>query len=264
MSQLGAILKEARTSAGLSLAGLAKRTGYSRSHLGNIENGVRQATPDVIRKYEEALGDSLKRRSLLLGSLGILAAGSEDDTATAIAHEITNGRSGLLTELQTSHATDKAIAAIVSQDAASLAALKKWSHRGEAVLRVNSAGILAKTRSSLAGTEAVTVLRTDGDVRELYATAVLSRVLALPWEDAARSTTGGTLSDVQVARMAEELANPYDAGARWCAALALYRSRDSNPEAVSGALLSALRVETAAENLRAIGSALAGIDPLKI
>ncbi|GIF03204.1 helix-turn-helix domain-containing protein [Actinoplanes siamensis] len=144
MSELGRILKEARTSAGLSLAGMAKRTGYSRSHIGNVENGTRQATPDVVKAYEKALGEDLDRRSLLLGTLGILAAGPADDTAIAITHEITEGRSGLLTELQTSHATDRGIAALVGQDAAAVATLTQWTGRGNAVLRVNATGVLAK------------------------------------------------------------------------------------------------------------------------
>ncbi|WP_328518311.1 helix-turn-helix domain-containing protein [Actinoplanes sandaracinus] len=264
MNHLGAILREARVKAGLSLAGMAKRTGYSRSYIGNIETGERQATPDVIRKYEEALGEDLNRRSLLMGSLGILAADSADDTATAIAHEVSNGRYGLLTELQTSHATDRGIAALVGRDAASLASLTKWSGRGNPLLRVNAAGILAKVPSPVVGSEAVTVLRNDGHVRELYVTAVLSRVLALPWNEAAGFATADGLNEQQVGKLTNELGNQYDAGARWCAAVTLYRNRSANHEAVTGSLLAALRTETATENVRTIGAALAGVDPLKL
>ncbi|WIM94264.1 helix-turn-helix transcriptional regulator [Actinoplanes oblitus] len=264
MSELGRILKEARTSAGLSLAGMAKRTGYSRSHIGNVENGTRQATPDVIRAYEKALGEDLDRRSLLLGTLGILAAGPADQTATAIAHEITNGRSNLLMELQTSHATDKGVAALVGQDTAALASLSKWSSRGKPVLRVNAAGILAKVPSPAIGSEAVAVLRSDGDVRDLYLTAVLSRVLGVPWDAAANLATSGGLSDVQVSRLAAELSNNYDAGARWCATVALYRDREADMGAVNASLFAALRTEASSENIRAIGAALAGISPLNI
>jgi transcriptional regulator with XRE-family HTH domain len=240
------------------------RTGYSRSHIGNIENGVRQATPDVIRKYEEALGEDVDRRSLLLGSLGILAAGPADDTAAAIAHEVANGRSGLLTELQTSHATDRGIAALVGQNTAAVATLSKWTGRGNAVLRVNACGVLAKVPSPVIGSEAVTVLRNDGQVRELYVTAVLSRVLALPWSEAAQFATADGLNEHQVGKLTNELGNQYDAGARWCAAVTLYRNRAADHEAVTGSLLAALRTETATENVRTIGAALAGVDPLKL
>lgn len=36
---------------------MAKRTGYSRSYLGNVETGERQVTPDVVRAYERVLGE---------------------------------------------------------------------------------------------------------------------------------------------------------------------------------------------------------------
>lgn len=113
MSELGRKLREARDAAGLSLAGMASRTGYSRSYLGNVETGERAATLDVIKAYERALGDSVNRRQLILGSLAALANASDDDAAVSIAHEVANGPSGLLTTLQTAHATDKAIAALV-------------------------------------------------------------------------------------------------------------------------------------------------------
>ena len=32
---------------------MAKRTGYSRSYLGNVETGERQVTPELIRAYEQ-------------------------------------------------------------------------------------------------------------------------------------------------------------------------------------------------------------------
>lgn len=69
----------------------------------------------------------------------------------------------------------------MARDTPSLASLAKWSRSGSAVLRVNAAGILAKVRSPLVDNEAIAVLRADGDVRELYLAAVLSRVLTMPW-----------------------------------------------------------------------------------
>lgn len=44
----------------------------------------------------------------------------------------------------------------------------------------------------------------------------------------------------------------------------LYRTRADDPARVTAALLEALKTEPARENLRAIGSALAGVDPLTI
>lgn len=269
MSELARTLMEARRQAGLSLAGMAKRTGYSRSHLGNVETGVRQVTPDIVRAYERVLGeDSVNRRQLLLGSLAVaVAVGSTSDgPALSIAHEITNSRSGLLTEAQTSHATDRTIAALVARDTPSLASLVKWCRTGSAVLQVNAAGILAKVGSPLVDNEAVGILRTNGDVRERYLTAVLSRVLSMPWNDAYNAATTGTglTNPGHLATLSDELNNPYDSGARWCSAVMLYRTRTEDPATVTTALLGALKTEPARENLRAIGSALAGVDPLTI
>lgn len=267
MTELGLTLRRAREEAGLSLSGMAKRTGYSRSYLGNVETGERQVTPDVVRAYERVLGESVNRRQLLIaGSLAALSSGSAPDAAVHIAHEISKARSNLLTEVQTSHATDRAIASLVARDTPSMAALANWSRSGTAVLRVNAAGILAKIGSPLVDSEAVAVLRRDGDVRERYLTAVLSRILTLPWDAAYNlaTTRGGLAGTGQLATVIAELRNPYDAGARWCSTVMLYRSRADDPVAVSSALVEALKTEPARENLRALGSALAGIDPVTI
>ena len=68
---LGTALRLAREASRISLAGMAKRAGYSKSHLGNVENGKRAATPDVVLAYEKELGASVQRRGVLSG----LAAG---------------------------------------------------------------------------------------------------------------------------------------------------------------------------------------------
>lgn len=149
MSDLGPTLRRAREDAGLSLAGMARRTGYSRSYLGNAETGVRAVTPGLVRAYERVLGDDLKRRALLLGGLSSLVAAAAPDVAFRVSGEIAAARSGLLASSQTSHEVDKAIASLVSQDTASLASLVKWSHRGSSVLRVNATGILAKIQSPM-------------------------------------------------------------------------------------------------------------------
>jgi hypothetical protein len=135
---------------------------------------------------------------------------------------------------------------------------------GKAVLRVNASGILAKTGSPLVDNEAVSVLRTDGDVRELYLTAVVSRVLNIPWERASMLVQGrGPLSsDHDVASFVAELTNVDDAGARWCSVIMLGRSRAEAPQAVTEALVNAVQWEPGRENLRTIGLVLGGRNPL--
>lgn len=262
MNDLGRTLREAREQAGLSLAGMAKRTGFSKSYVGNVERGVRTVTPELIRAYERVLGDDLRRRQLLLGSIAALAGSSPPDVAVSIANDVAAGRSDFLTGLQTTHATDKAVAALIAQDSGSVASLVKWAGGGkDSLLRVNAAGILAKMRSPTVDNEAVSVLRADGGVRELYLTAVAARVLSLPWDDAASLAAGdGRLPSADaVAAFSAELSDPADAGARWCSAVLLARTRDHDP-AVTDALVGALRSESSREVLRTIGSALAGID----
>jgi transcriptional regulator with XRE-family HTH domain len=62
----GARLRAVREAAGVSLAALAAKTHYSKSHLGNVETGERPVTPDVVLAYERAL-DPMQRRGLLTG-----------------------------------------------------------------------------------------------------------------------------------------------------------------------------------------------------
>ncbi|PSK26497.1 helix-turn-helix domain-containing protein [Nocardia seriolae] len=52
----GEQLREVRRSAGIGLGKLAERTVYSKSHLGNVEKGIRTVTPEVVAAYERALG----------------------------------------------------------------------------------------------------------------------------------------------------------------------------------------------------------------
>ncbi|MDR6318941.1 transcriptional regulator with XRE-family HTH domain [Actinoplanes couchii] len=252
---------------------MAKRTGFSRSYLGNVETGERAPTQAVVEAYERVLGDDVRRRLLLLGTV-VTAAGPSAPAAAdagigqaaAIAMDIRHGRSELLQHVQTTHTVDRTIAGLAARNAGSSAALVKWSRKGAAVLRVNSAGILAKTGSPTLDNEVVRVLSTDGEVRELYLTAVLSRVLGLPWEAAAKmATTGaGAASTDHLDLLTKELENPADAGARWCSILLLHRSRQDNEPVVTASLLRSLRTEPSREALRAVGAALAGEDPLTI
>jgi transcriptional regulator with XRE-family HTH domain len=81
-------LRLLREEAGLSLAALASRSQVSKSHIGNLESGVRAPNPAVVRALDNALDaggfliamtdevDSVKRRTLLAGlglGIGVLA-----------------------------------------------------------------------------------------------------------------------------------------------------------------------------------------------
>src|SRR5688572_21294731 len=71
MTRTGERLRQARESAGVSLARMAALSHFSKGHLSNVETGRRAATPDVVLAYEQVLGEYMKRRGLLTG----LAAG---------------------------------------------------------------------------------------------------------------------------------------------------------------------------------------------
>lgn len=198
--------------------------------------------------------------------------------AQRIFGDIASGNSELLATAQTSHDTDHIIREFVSRDTASTDALLSWMREGATpVLRVNSAGILAKLdRADLADT-VVTALRRDSDTRQLYLTAVISRVLGFSW-DVAQRLSATVESDpaapalrlpsdrtLHIARkFAAEVSNPRDSAARWCSVLMLSQIRQAAPDSVTQVLQRALREEPTRENLRAIGSVLAGGHPLTI
>lgn len=244
---------------------MAARTGFSRSYLGNIETGERPVTVAVIAAYERVLETAMNRRHLLLGSLAALAAVSTDDSAVRIAHGIQDGHSSVLIDQQTSHQTDREIARLLAASDTSLTTLLSWTRRGKPLLRVNAVGILAKTGAAPLDSDIIGTLRGDHDVRQLYLTAVLARILGLSWDHARRLADGDDQLDPgQLGRVAAELNNPYDAGARWCATVLLFRDRQNAGESITAALLAALRTETSRETLRALGCALAGTDPLTL
>jgi transcriptional regulator with XRE-family HTH domain len=107
--------------AGLSLSGMAQRTGYSRSYLGNAETGTRQVTPGLIRAYERVPGEDLNRRELLIGAVSSFVAGAVPDVAVDIAKDVSTQSPKLLATVQTSHEVDKTIAAMIGRDTRSAA-----------------------------------------------------------------------------------------------------------------------------------------------
>jgi hypothetical protein len=177
-----------------------------------------------------------------------------------LAHDVSNESYTLLATVQTSH-DDKTIASMVTDDTPSLASLTKWTRRGSPVLRVNATGILAKIGSPTVDNDVVRTLRADSEARNLYLTAVIARVLGMPWDEAGQVARSGRPLPEHIEPFAVEARNPKDSGARWCSVLLLSRTRPEDPRSVDNALTTALKDEMSRENLRAIGCALAGLDP---
>jgi len=197
--------------------------------------------------------------------------------AQRVFDRITEGKSDLLATAQTSHDTDQVIRRFVLHQDSSVVELKNWMRAGSTpILRVNSAGILAKIGMPEISDEVITALRQDRDMRHLYLTAVASRVLGMPRDAAGQFVaTGATIdraatglpedrvADLAV-RLSQEVQHSQDGAARWCSVMLLSHIRQHVPATVTSALQEALRSEPSRENLRAIGTALANADPLDI
>jgi hypothetical protein len=172
---------------------------------------------------------------------GLIAGRTPRTSGEEIFTSIAAGDSGPLGSVQTSHQTDLMLAGLAGADRPVLLRLARWADDGESdVLRVNAAGILAKTtRLDYAGLAAA-MLRRDREMRLRYLRAVAARV---------GSGTGP---------LAAELRNPADAGARWCSAYLL--AADGSDQARL-ALAGALRSEPVTEVVRTVGLLLHGDDP---
>ncbi|MDT0342076.1 hypothetical protein [Streptomyces litchfieldiae] len=133
---------------------------------------------------------------------------------------------GPLAQVQTTHNTDIVIASLAGDDKPCVSHLQRWMTSGDtAILRVNSAGILAKLPGAEKAAEVTRVLAHDEEVRHLYMTAVTARTCGDDW------TTAGSIARDPAAyphrarylaqRFATEALNPRDAGARWCSSVML-------------------------------------------
>src|SRR5439155_14775000 len=105
--------------------------------------------------------------------------------AQRIFDDIAGGDGKLFATAQTSHDTDLVIREFVLRNQATAVTLERWMKRANSpVLRVNSAGVLAKLGSQRLDDNVVRTLKAETETRQLYITAVASRVLRLPWQEA--------------------------------------------------------------------------------
>lgn len=189
---------------------------------------------------------------------------------------LARGNADLLATTQTSHDTDQVIRRFVQHEDSCVPILTRWMRDGATpVLRVNSAGILAKLGPADISDEVIASLKGDAEVRQLYLTAVASRVLAIPWDEAgklaargAELTSAAAISPERAAELAvqlsQEVQRSQDGAARWCSVVLISRIGQRVPPIVTSALQDTLRREPCRENLRAIASALSSSDPLEI
>lgn len=196
--------------------------------------------------------------------------------AQRIFSGITAGDKQLFASSQTSHETDLVLREFVLRDQPSAKTLTHWMKQASSpILRVNSAGVLAKLASPRFDNDVVRTLKSNLGTRRLYVAAVASRVLQVPWgeakqlavdvEQGPRQLLGrfpGDRAGYLVNRLASEIGNPRDSAARWCSVVLLDQLQQASPEIASNALHAALRNESGAESLRSIGAVLAGDSPI--
>ena len=195
----------------------------------------------------------------------------EATIAQHVFDDMGSGSDLLLSTAQTTHTCDLRIGQLVAGEEDVHRSLEQWMRDGYSpILRVNAAGVLAKTNGGQFGDRVLTSLRDDDDTRDLYVTAVASRVLSIPWAEAtelARLTGSNTplLSawsteqrTAAVTRLSKELSNPRDVGARFCSALLLHGLADAAPDIARQGLGRACQDEPCTENLRAFALTLAG------
>jgi transcriptional regulator with XRE-family HTH domain len=180
-------------------------------------------------------GGDVERRRFLVGMAATMttaAAGVPPGQSVGqrVFESIAKDDSELLSTVQTTHATDWEISRYVLRDGAAAAALAAWLRdESSPVLRVNAAGILAKLGVPSVTKNVIASLRRDDEARLLYCTAVVNRVLRLPWDSAAERvatvTRGGHYAswttDDEAARLAAEAHEGRDSAARWCSSILL-------------------------------------------
>lgn len=227
MDEVGRALKAAREAAGISAADLARRAHFTKGYISLIESGRRRATPNIIAAYERVLGvgglgEALNRRDFI-GVAALAAANAA--VVSELSASISGGDALPLSVTQTTYGVDRAIAAVVDPGAHRM--LRRWAiDDPDPVIRVNATGILAKVPGQSPADMVVSVLGRDGDVRELYLTAVVARICALDWETARDRVVNPSTARQPVLmaeRLSREAVNPLDAGARWCSAAMLQR-----------------------------------------
>jgi len=228
-------LGHARRAAGLSYRDVAEAGHMDRSTLCTMEKGTRPPSENVIRAYEEALG--LHRReifTLAAAALGAALTGDDREIVNDLYASIAGGDYTPLSTVQTTHAVDHSLQALVAREKRTVKRLRAWMVDGDtAELRVNSAGILAKTGDIDLADEVAQALVRDEEARDLYLSAVRRRVAD---DDA----------------LAAELRNERDSGARWCAAYLLAGTGHTT------AITQAMRNEPSRETLRMMALAATG------
>lgn len=185
--------------------------------------------------------------------------------AQKIVGQVRADDSTLLSEVQTSHETDQFIKDFLIREPEHIETLTLWMREGgDALQRVNCAGILAKIGNPAITEGVISALRQDFETRRLYLTAVLFRVLEIQWEAASRladyseDDVMGRIARLPADQLPKvidkfcvELHNPRDGVARWFSAVLLDRIQDVAPDKVAATFATA-RDDERIESVRTV------------
>jgi transcriptional regulator with XRE-family HTH domain len=238
---LGALIRELRLARGWSQGDLAAKlcdvsghAALTREEISRWERGkvipgpywishLASTLERPVRLLTEQARISRMNRRAFIGLAALTAAHGK--VAAEMVASVVARDPGPLTTVQTTHGCDLVIAVLADQS--TRRRLDRWMTGGDdPVLRVNSAGILAKLPGQDAADRVANVLASDDALRRLYTTAVLARTCAFDWTRASHiaadpRSLGPKKAQLVAARLASEVLNPRDAGARWCSAAVL-------------------------------------------
>lgn len=98
LEDLGAFIREQRTSAQISLRALADKAGVSNPYLSQVERGLRKPSADILAQIAKGLSISVES---LLTRAGVLDAGADNAVLDAIRsdHELTERQKQSLAEV---------------------------------------------------------------------------------------------------------------------------------------------------------------------
>lgn len=98
LNDLGAFIREQRTTAQISLRSLADKAGISNPYLSQVERGLRKPSADILAQIAKGLSISVES---LLTRAGVLDVGADNAVLDAIRsdHELTERQKQSLAEV---------------------------------------------------------------------------------------------------------------------------------------------------------------------
>ncbi|OZM71430.1 transcriptional regulator [Amycolatopsis antarctica] len=218
----GERLRAGRAYAGYSLRGLAKETAYSAGYLGQVETGVRPATPDVIAAYESVLGGGMRRRDITHPKLRKI---ENDEHLDEIRRAVESGDPSIFADGPTSSTIDAAVAPIISE--AGVEHFRRWAKDGKtSTLRANAVSIVGFLPGRDNAELVAEILTDDDRVRRLCLASEVSRLMQWDWETSLRVAEDPVTAPDPgklAGKLSKEAIDPKDSESRWCAGWLLQR-----------------------------------------